>query len=176
MGKPFTRIKYKPPEKFAENNLIGHGDATSMITDLLTVVPNGKRWDRRRRVDNHIRYAIRTGKLLTGSRGTFRFGEIATWANRRYGKENPEIKQMRHGVKVAISGLTAMAQVGAPHVFSAPDDYKIENERLRIENQRLKATAAERQKQLEELRRDAAIGRRIREGGKKGGSAPNTMR
>ena len=176
MGKPFTRIKYKPSEKFAENDLIGHGEATSMITDLLTAVPNSERWDRRRLVDNHIRYAIRTGKLLTVSRGNFRFGEIATWANRRYGKENPEIKRMRHGVKVAVSGLTAIARVGAAHVFSAPDGYKVENERLRIENKWLKANASVRQNQLIELRRDAAIGRRLREGGKKGGSAPNITR
>ena len=40
----------------------------------------------------------------------------------------------------------------------------------------LKATAAEREEQLGELRRDAAIGRRLREGGKKGGSAPKNQR
>mgnify|MGYP001192322142 CR=1 FL=1 len=169
MRKPFTRIKYKSPEKFAENDLIGHGEATSMITDLMTAVPDKERWDRRRLVDNHIRYAIRTGKLLTVSRGTFRFGEIATWANRRYGKENPEIKRMRHGVMVAVSGLKAIARVGAAHVFSAPDDYKVENERLRV-------ALAESEAQREREKPDTDIGRKVRKGGRKGGNTPKEKR
>ena len=63
MGRPYTRLKYKPPEKYKSNGLIGHGEAVSMITDLLT--PDGERWDVRRRVDNHVRYAV-TGREGAG--------------------------------------------------------------------------------------------------------------
>jgi len=39
MGRPYTRLKYQPPEKYKSNGLIGYGEAVSMITDLL--VPDG---------------------------------------------------------------------------------------------------------------------------------------
>ena len=174
MGKPYKRIKFKPPERFKENEVTGHGEAASMITDLL--VPRRERWEQRRLVDNHIRYAVKIGGLSPVSNGTYQFGEIAAWANKRYGKENPNILRMKYGINAVVSGVAAEVEAGAPQVFSSPEDYKIENERLRTENERLKATAAERQRQLGELRHDAEIGRRLREGGKKGGSAPKNMR
>ena len=61
MGKPYKRLKYDPPENYRANGMIGHGEAVSMITDLLTL--DGERWDRRRRVDNHVRYAVKKGSL-----------------------------------------------------------------------------------------------------------------
>ena len=36
MGKPYKRLKYDPPENYRANGMIGHGEAVSMITDLLT--------------------------------------------------------------------------------------------------------------------------------------------
>jgi hypothetical protein len=36
MGKPYKRLKYDPPENYRPDDMIGHGEAVSMITDLLT--------------------------------------------------------------------------------------------------------------------------------------------
>ena len=41
MGKPYKRLKYDPPENYRANGMIGHGEAVSMITDLL--IPDGER-------------------------------------------------------------------------------------------------------------------------------------
>ena len=35
MSKAFRRLNYDPPEKFGGDARIGHGEAVSMITDLL---------------------------------------------------------------------------------------------------------------------------------------------
>ena len=56
MGKPYKRLKYDPPENYKANDMIGRGEAVSMITDLLT--PDGERRDLRRRVDNHVRLSV----------------------------------------------------------------------------------------------------------------------
>ena len=100
MGRPYTRLKYEPPEKYKPNGLIGHGEAVSMITDLL--VPCGERRDMRRQVDNHVRYAVKNGTFGKSRAGIFRFDEIAAWANERYGKENPNISRMHHGEIVEV--------------------------------------------------------------------------
>ena len=35
MGKPYRRLKYDPPENYGHDDMIEHGKAVSMITDLL---------------------------------------------------------------------------------------------------------------------------------------------
>ena len=72
MGKPYKRLKYDLPEKYGHDGLIGHGEAVSMITDL--IVGDEERWDMRRRVDNHIRYAIKQGSLEISSERHLKFG------------------------------------------------------------------------------------------------------
>tara|TARA_B100002003_G_scaffold236842_1_gene253267 strand:+ start:1373 stop:1798 length:426 start_codon:yes stop_codon:yes gene_type:complete len=136
MGSPYKRLKYEPPEKYKANRMIGHGEAVSMITDLLT--PDGERWDQRRRVDNHVRYAVKQGSLKASPAGHFCFNEIAAWANKSYGKKNPNIFRMHHRVVVDVSGVAAVGKVGRTTVFGSIDDYKKENELLRQENERLR--------------------------------------
>ena len=75
MGKPFRRLKYGQPESHRGSDRIGHGEAVSMITDLL--IPDGERRDLRRHVDNHVRYAVKQGTLGVSRAGLFRFDEIA---------------------------------------------------------------------------------------------------
>ena len=36
MGRPYTRLKYDLPENYKVNDMIGRGEAVSMVTDLLT--------------------------------------------------------------------------------------------------------------------------------------------
>jgi len=43
MGKPYKRLKYDPPETYRLDDMIGYGEAVSMISDLLT--PDGERRD-----------------------------------------------------------------------------------------------------------------------------------
>ena len=167
MGKPFRRLKYGQPESHRGSDRIGHGEAVSMITDLLT--SDDKRWDLRRRVDNQVRYAGRTGKLSIVSSGTYQFGEIAAWANKMYGKENPKITRMHHGANVAVLGVTAVAQVRLPRVFCSSNDYRIVNEKLEADLAKLRT-------KCESLESDAAIGIKVREGGRKGGNAPKYLR
>ena len=126
MGRPYTRLKYKPPEKYKPNSLIGYGEAVSMITDLL--VPDGERRDMRRQVDNHVRYAVKNGTFGKSRAGIFRFNEIAAWANKRYGKKNSNICRMHHGEIVDVSGAAAVGSVGRTRAFGPIDDYKQELE------------------------------------------------
>ena len=71
MGKPYSRLKYDPPENYRANGMIGYGEAVSMITDLLTS-DEGRR-DLRRRVDNHVRYAIKQRTLEASPAGLLKF-------------------------------------------------------------------------------------------------------
>ena len=141
MGRPYTRLKYDPPEKYRANGMIGHGEAVSMITDLLT--PDGERWDLRRRVDNHVRYAVKQGTLGISPAGHLQFSEIAAWANERYGNENPNIRRMHHGVIVSVSGVAVVGEAGRTKAFGSIDDYREEFEVLRQENERLRMELAE---------------------------------
>ena len=79
MGRPYKRLKYDAPEKHKASGMMGQGEAVSMITDLL--VPCGEHRDMRRQVDNHVRYAVKSGTLGKSRAGLFRFDEIAAWAN-----------------------------------------------------------------------------------------------
>ena len=110
MGKPYKRLKYDPPENYRANGMIGHGEAVSMITDLL--VPCGERRDMRRQVDNHVRYAVKNGTFGKSRAGIFRFDEIAAWANEKYGEENPNISRMHHGEIVEVGGVAAAGEAG----------------------------------------------------------------
>ena len=174
MGKPYKRLKYDPPENYRANGMIGHGEAVSMITDLLT--PDGERRDLRRRVDNHVRYAIKQRTLEASPAGLLKFGQIAAWANERYGKENPNISRMHHGENLEVGGVAAAGEAGRAIGFGSPEDYKQELEVSRQENERLRVALAESGAQRERERPDADIGRKVREGGRKGGNTPKEMR
>jgi len=150
--------------------MIEHGKAVSMITDHLTL--DGERWDLRRRVDNHVRYAVKKGSLAASPTGRFRFGEIAAWANKRYGEKNSNISHMHHGAIVDVSGVAAAGEVGRTKAFGAFDDYKQELEVSQQQNERLRAALAESEAQRERERPDTDIGRKVREGGRKGGNFP----
>jgi hypothetical protein len=170
MGRPYTRLKYKPPEKYKPNSSIGYGEAVSMITDLL--VPHGERRDMRRQVDNHVRYAVKNGTFGKSRAGIFRFNELAAWANKRYGKKNSNIRRMHHGEIVDVSGAAAVGSVGRTTAVGSIDDYKEELEVSQQENERLRVAVAELGAQRELERPDAEIGRKVREGGRKGGNSP----
>ena len=174
MGKPYKRLKYDPPENYRANGMIGHGEAVSMITDLL--VPDGERRDMRRQVDNHVRYAVKNGTFGKSRAGIFRFNEIAAWANKRYGKKNSNIRRMHHGEIVDASGVAAVGEVGRTKAFGAFDDYKQELEVSQQQNERLRAALAESEAQRERERPDTDIGRKVREGGRKGGNSPKEKR
>ena len=174
MGRPYKRLKYDPPENYKANGMIGHGEAVSMITDLLT--PDGERRDLRRRVDNHVRYAVKQETLGVSRAGLFRFDEIAAWANKRYGKKNSNIRRMHHGEIVDVSGVAAVGEVGRTKACGSIDDCKEELEVSQQQNERLRAALAESEAQRERERPDADIGRKVREGGRKGGNTPKEMR
>jgi hypothetical protein len=170
MGKRIGRLTYSPPEKFGADDRIGHGEVASMITDLLDF--SGERYFLRRRIDNHLRYAVKQKRLSRSLAGTYLFAEVAAWAVKRYREGNPGILRMRHGVTVLVRGTEASSQVGAPNVYGSMEDYKIGCKRLTRENERLASEVTEIRKQAEILRRDAEIGRKVREGSMKGGLAP----
>jgi hypothetical protein len=174
MGKPYSRLKYDPPENYRANGMIGHGEAVSMITDLL--VPDGERRDLRRQVDNHVRYAVKSGTLGKSRAGLFRFDEIAAWANKRYGKKYSNIRRMHHGEIVEVSGVAAAGEASRAMGFSSSEDYKQELEVSRQENERLRVVLAEAEARRERERPDAEIGRKVREGGRKGGNTPKEMK
>ena len=169
MGKRIGRLTYSPPEKFGEDDRIGHGEAVSMITDLQVYSASH---DLRRRIDNHLRYAVAQKRLSRSLDGTYQFAEVAAWAVKRYREENPGILRMRHGVTVLVRGSEASSQVGAPNVYGSLEDYKIVCNQLTRENERLASALTESRKQVEILVRDAEIGRKVREGSMKGGLAP----
>ena len=170
MGKPYKRLKYDPPENYRANGMIGHGEAVSMITDLLTS-DEGRR-DLRRRVDNHVRYAIKQRTLEASPEGHLKFSEIAAWANKRYGKKYSNIRRMHHGEIVDVGGVAAVGEVGRTKAFGAIDDYKQELEVSQQQNERLRVALAESEAQRERERPDTDIGRKVREGGRKGGNFP----
>ena len=174
MGKPYKRLKYDLPENYKANDMIGRGKAVSMITDLLT--PDGERRDLRRRVDNHVRYAIKQRALEASPAGHLKFSEIAAWANERYRKENPNVSRMHHGEIVEVSGVAAAGEAGRAMGFGSSKDYNQELEVSRQENERLRVALAEAEAQRERERPDADVGRKVREGGRKGGSTPKEMR
>jgi len=174
MGKPYTRLKYKPPEKYRANDMIEHGEAVSMITDLLT--QDGERWDLRRRVDNHVRYAVKKGSLAASPTGRFRFSEIAAWANERYGEKNSNISRMHHGEIVEVSGVAAAGEAGRAMGFGSSEDYKQELEVSRQENERLRMALAETEARRERERLDAEIGRKCVQGQKKEATPPRKRR
>ena len=154
--------------------MIGHGEAVSMITDLLT--PDGERRDLRRRVDNHVRYAIKQRTLEASPAGLLKFGQIAAWANERYGKENPNTSRMHHGEIVEVSGVAAAGEAGRAMGFGSSEDYNQELEVSRQENERLRVALAEAEAQRKRERPDADIGRKVREGGRKGGNTSKEIR
>jgi len=170
MGKRIGRLTYSPPEKFGEDDRIGHGEAVSMITDLQ--VYSEERHDLRRRIDNHLRYAVAQKRLSRSLDKTYQFAAVAAWAVKRYREGNPGILRMRHGVTVLVSGSEASSQVGALSVYGSLEDCKIVCNRLTRENERLASALTESRKQVEILVRDAEIGRKVREGSLRGGLAP----
>lgn len=174
MGNRFYRLRYSPPETFGEDDRIGHGEAVSMITDLL--VSSEERYFLRRNVDNHLRYAVKKrGGLSRNSDGTYQFAVVAAWAAKKYGERNPGIHRMPYGVTVFVSGSEASSEVGAPSVLGGLEDYKISFTQHTDEIERLAYAFAEKCKEVEELRKDAEIGRTVREGSMKGGLAPKCL-
>jgi hypothetical protein len=130
----------------------------------------------RRQVDNHVRYAVKNGTFGKSRAGIFRFNEIAAWANKRYGKKNSNIRRMHHGEFVDVSGAAAVGSVGRTRAIGSIDDYKEELEVSQQENERLRVALAESEARRECERPDAEIGRKVREGGRKGGSSPKEKR
>ena len=173
MGNRFSRLEYNPPETFGEGDRIGHGEVVSMITDLL--VSSEDRYFLRRRVDNHLRYAVKNKGLLGNPDGTHQFAVVAAWAVKKYGERNPGIHRMPYGVTVFVSGSEASGQVGAPSVLSGLEDYKIAFTQHTDEIERLESALAEKCKEIEGLRKDAEIGRKVREGSMKGGLTPKDL-
>ena len=169
MGKPFNRLSYEPPEAFCPDDWIELGEAISMITDLLVL--NEKREFIRRRVDNDVRYAIKKGRLSLIQTRHLNFGHLAAWANNRYREKNPDMRRMRHGVNVAINGIQARGKVGTGKIFRSIKDYRQENETMEREITRLKAELAKTKERDLTVIRDAEIGRKVRAGGRKGGTA-----
>ena len=72
--------------------------------------------------------------------------------------------------------MAAEGEVGRTKAFGAIDDYKQELEVSQQQNERLRAALAESEAQRERERPDADIGRKVREGGRKGGNTPKEMR
>ena len=68
-----------------------------------------------------------------------------------------------------------MGEVGRTKAFGAIDDYKQELEVSQQQNERLRAALAESEAQRERERPDADIGRKVREGGRKGGNFPREI-
>ena len=88
------------------------------------------------------------------------------------GTENPDIRRMHHGEIVDVSGAAAVGSVGRTTAVGSIDDYKEELEVSQQENERLRVAVAELGAQRELERPDAEIGRKVREGGRKGGNSP----
>ena len=173
MGKRISRLAYHPPEKFGADDRIGHGEAVSMITDLLDF--SEERHFLRRRIDNHLRYAVAQKRLLKCLDGTYQFDEVAAWAVKRYREGNPGILRMCHGVTVLVRGSEASSQVGAPNVYGSLEDYKIGCEQLTQKTERLASALTEVRKQAEMLARDAEVGRKVRAGSMRGGLSPKCL-
>jgi len=151
MGKRISRLAYHPPEKFGADDRNGHGEAVSMITDLLDF--------------SEERHFLRR----------YQFDEVAAWAVKRYREGNPGILRMCHGVTVLVRGSEASSQVGAPNVYGSLEDYKIGCEQLTQENERLASALTEVRKQAEMLARDAEVGRKVRAGSMRGGLSPKCL-
>ena len=128
MSSPFKRIKYQPPERYQDHDRIGYGESVSMIADLINSSNN--RGELRRKVDNHVRYALKKGVLRTSYPGGFTFSAIARWANKRYGENNPDMKRMHHAVVVKPGGILGKGAAGTSKVFASIDDYKEDNQEL----------------------------------------------
>ena len=91
-------------------------------------------------------------------------------------EENSNIRRMHHGEIVDVSGVAAVGEVGRTKAFGSTDDYKEELEVSQQENERLREALAESEAQRERERPDADIGRKVREGGRKGGTPPRIKR
>lgn len=170
MGNPFKRIKYQPPEQYQGHDRIGHGESVSMITDLIS--SSNKRGELRRKIDNHVRYALKKGELRRSYPSGFTFSEIAHWANKRYGENHPDIKRMHHGVVVKPAGVLARGVVRTPKGLGSLDDYKEDNQKLREEVIRQQRKVAELESEIERNRPFTDTGKKVRLGGKKGGNSP----
>ena len=99
----------------------------------------------------------------------------AAWAVTKYGGRNPEIHRMHFGATVFVSGSEASSQVGPPSVLSGLEDYKIAFTLQTDKVERLTYALAEKCKEVEGLRKDAEIGRKVREGSIKGGLSPKCL-
>ena len=170
MSSPFKRIKYQPPERYQDHDRIGYGESVSMITDLISSSNN--RGELRRKVDNHVRYALKKGVLRTSYPGGFTFSKIARWANKRYGENNPDMKRMHHGVVVKPGGVLGKGAAGTSKVFASIDDYKEDNQELRDELIREQTKVAQLESEIERDRPFTETGEKVRLGGKKGGNSP----
>ena len=126
-------------------------------------------------MDNHVRYAVKQEILEASPAGHLKFSEIAAWANKRYGKKNSNIRRMHHGEIVDVSGVAAVGEVGRTKAFGSIDDYKEELEVSQQQNERLRVALAEAEAQRERERPDTDIGRKVREGGRKGGNFPREI-
>ena len=120
--------------------------------------------------------AVKQRTLEASPAGHLKFSEIAAWANKRYGKKNSNIRRMHHGEIVDVSGVAAAGEAGRAMGFGSSEDYNQELEVSRQENERLRVALAEAEAQRERERPDADIGRKVREGGRKGGNTPKEMR
>jgi len=72
--------------------------------------------------------------------------------------------------------VAAAGEVGRAIACGSFEDYKRELEVSRQENERRRVALAESEAQREREKPDTDIGRKVREGGRKGGNTPKEMR
>jgi hypothetical protein len=141
MGKPFERLKYKPPEAYRADGLIQKGEAISIIADLL--VPEGDRNKQRRKVKDNLGYAIKTGKLFQSVEGALYFNDVTAWATQRYGSDNPDVLKLPHNTVVKPDGVAAVAAIGDLFTYTSRDALLNKIDELNQEVTRLRSEAEE---------------------------------
>ena len=166
VGRKFSRTRFRPPECYSDTDRIAYGEALSILHHLLA--PSYSR----RAIDNHLRYAGKTGKLTRGIDGKLTFGDIARFSTQHYANATWAKSRMRHSARVEVQGVSAKAEQGTPDV--AETDAALINQ-LRRQLDDAVAHGARLQEQINRDRPDTECGAAVRAGGRKGGNSPKTF-